>query len=398
VYRLKGKSTLFLNVKIWLLIILLVSDTAWAQADSEARTAVAESVEAKPETPEDQIGGWQPLAPDEKEILKEMQVKRAEEDINWVDDSHAYVTDQTQALTEWMDEYFGDADNDLEKAESLLRLEITDDWESDEGHDLSVRLRGKLQMPRISRRLNLVFSGDDSDVIDEEDRELENRVALQYQVGEEKARSRVDLTMGFASGNLRPGVKYRNEASINDRHSYRFLERLQYEDDEGFFSISQLDLNRVRDEDSVWRFSNRAIWGQHTDGVEWRTRLSLRQRYNPDAKKPYAINYFGTVRRVTRPDSYVKNYRVGLTWRKRVYRDFLFMELEPTYNFRRPDLEEGREGAWGFEMRFEIALERDLRRIRKAMDPHDADDPVENLTSPFTEPFQQARPAISQAP
>jgi hypothetical protein len=293
-----------------------------------------------------------------------------------------------------MDEFFGDPNNDLEKAESLLRLEVSNDWQADEGHDLSLRLRGKLQMPRISRRLNLVFSGDDSEVVDTEDRESESRVALQYQLGGERERSRIDLTMGFASGNLRPGVKYRNEGPINERNSYRFLERLQYEDGEGFFSISQLDLNRVRSEDSVWRWSNRGIWGEHTDGVEWRTRLALRKRYNPDDNRPYAINYFGAIRGVTRPDSYVKNYRVGLTWRRQVYRDFLFMELEPSYNFRRPTLDEDREGVWGVEVRFEIALQRDFRRLRKALDPQEADDPEEN----FADPSPQARPATSQTP
>ena len=69
-YRLRGKSTLFLNVKIWLLTIMLVPAIAWAQADSTVpEPATAESVEAKAETPEDQIGGWQPLAPDARRQL-----------------------------------------------------------------------------------------------------------------------------------------------------------------------------------------------------------------------------------------------------------------------------------------------------------------------------------------
>ena len=374
---------MFLNVKIWLLTILLVPAMAWAQANSTVPApAATESVEPKAEIPEDQIGDWQPIAPDEDEILEEIQLERWDDNINWVDDSHTYVTDQAQALTEWMDEFFGDPNNDLEKAESLLRLEVIDDWQSDEGHNLKVRLRGKLQMPRISRRLNLVFSGDDSEALDEEDRELENRVALQYQLGEENAKSRVDLTMGLASGHLRPGVKYRNEGFINERNSYRFVERVQYEDGEGFFSISQLDLNRTRSEDSVWRWSNRGVWGEQTDGVEWRTRLDLRKRYNSEAKRPYAINYFGGVRGVTRPDSYVRNYNVGFTWRRQVYRDFLFMELEPVYNFRRPNLDESRSGVWAVELRFEIALERDLRRRRKAKEAHDADDARGNIAYP----------------
>jgi len=357
-------------VKIWLLILLLLPGIAVAQAEN---TAASDSELQEVDTSEDTVGEWQPIAPDEEEILEEIKEENIGEDINWVDDSHAYVTDQAQALTEWMDEFFGDPTYDLEKAESLLRLELIDDWESDDGHDLKVRLRGKLQLPKVSRRLNLVFSGEDSDFQDEDDRSVEDAIGLQYEL-REGGRSRIDLTMGLASGNLRPGVKYRSEAPIDDRHSYRFVERLQYEDGEGFYSISQLDLNRVRDEDSVWRFSTRGIWGEHTDGVEWRTRLALRKRYNPEAERPFAINYFTAIRGVTRPDSFVKNYRLGVTWRRQVYRDFLFMELEPAINYRRRNLDEDRDIVWGFVVRFEIALERDLRRVRRALSPDSDED------------------------
>ena len=357
-------------MKIWLAILLFLPGAVAAQtpnADLES------SVVEESQTSEDKLLNWEPIAPDEEEILEDIKEEHIEEDINWVDDSHAYVTDQAQALTEWMDEFFGDPNYDLEKAESLLRLELIDDWESEEGHDLKVRLRGKLQLPRISRRLNLVFSGEDSDFQDESDRAVEDSIGLQYEL-REGGRSRIDLTMGLASGNLRPGVKYRSEAPIDDRHSYRFVERLQYEDGEGFYSISQLDLNRVRDEDSVWRFSTRGIWGERTDGVEWRTRLALRKRYDVDARRPFAINYFGAIRGVTRPDSFVKNYRLGVTWRRQIYRDFLFMELEPAINYRRRNLDEDRDIVWGFVVRLEIALERDLRRVRRALSPDSVED------------------------
>ncbi len=387
-YLLREKSTLFLIVKICLLTIALLPSIAWAQAETIVPESTPNQVVEK-ESSEDQIGGWEPLAPDEEEILEEIQIENQEQDINWVDDSHAYMTDRAQALTEWMDEFFGDPTHDLEKAESLLRLEFSDDWEQDEGHDFSVRLRGKLQLPRISKRLDLVFAGEESDVTDELEREQENAVALQYQLGRERKRSRVDLTMGVASGNLRPGVKYRNQGPINDRNRYRFQERLQYEDGEGFFSITQLDLYRKRSEDSEWRWSNRGVWGERTEGVEWRTRLAMRKRYDIETKRPYAINYFGAIRGVTRPDSYVKNYRLGLTWRRQVYRDFLFMEVEPSYNLRRPNLDESREGFWGVEVRFEIALERDLRRLRD----RDSDEMAEPQTPSVADPTAGVEPA-----
>ena len=87
--------------------------------------------------------------------------------------------------------------------------------------------------------------------------------------------------------------------------------------------------------------------------------------------RPHWGNYFGAIRGVTRPDSFVKNYRLGLTWRRQVYRDFLFMELEPAINYRRRNLDEDREIVWGFVVRLEIALERDLRRVRRSRDAED---------------------------
>ena len=36
----------------------------------------------------------------------------------WVDSSHRFATDQTMALTRWVDSFFGDVEGDAETAES----------------------------------------------------------------------------------------------------------------------------------------------------------------------------------------------------------------------------------------------------------------------------------------
>ena len=102
--------------------------------------------------------------------------------INWVDTSHAYATDNAQALAEWMDEVFGDPLYDAERAESYLRLEFVNDWDQEDGNDFKIRLRGQVQLPRISNRLNLVFSGEDSQDLDEEERKQEDQIGLQYKL------------------------------------------------------------------------------------------------------------------------------------------------------------------------------------------------------------------------
>ncbi len=327
--------------------------TAAAPEQSPSSTTIAP---VSSEALEDTLGASEPAVPDPNEFEEQPAV-------NWVDDSHAYMTNQAQSLTEWMDEFFGDPEYNLEQAESLLRLELIDDWETEDGHDFKIRLRGKVQLPKISRRLNLVFSGEESDLDDEEDRRVDDEIGLQYEV-REGSRSRLDLTMGISGSKPKPGIKYRNEGPIDDKHSYRFIERVQYSDKEKFFTITQGDLNRVIDDNNVLRWSNRAIWGERTDGVEWRTRLSLRQRLDPEARRPIALNYFAAISGETEPSSYVKNYRLGVLWRRQVYRDYLFVELEPAYNYRRKEFEEHRRSVWSMVVRLEIALQRDLIRKR----------------------------------
>ena len=119
----------------------------------------AAAADLSPEGPEKEhkIRGWQAAAPEEP-------VEPSEED--WVDSTHSYATEQAQALTQWMDEYFGEPNYELEAAESFLRLDFVTDWDQEDGNNNRVRLRGKIQVPRISKRLNIVFSDEGGDELD----------------------------------------------------------------------------------------------------------------------------------------------------------------------------------------------------------------------------------------
>lgn len=345
-------------MKIWLVLFLLLTASTGAHSNA---------------TEEDEVLGWEPILPEETEeaaqeeedeLIEGPWVEDPEEvPINWVDESHAYATNQAQALTEWMDAFFGDPEYDAEQAESLLRLEFINEWDEEDGNDFGVRLRGKVQLPRVSRRLNLVFSGDDSEAATEEERREEDSVGLQYKV-REGTRSRFDMTLNYSSGSVRPGVRYRSEGPYSDKTTFRYVQRLQWDSDEEFFTTANYDINHSLDEDNILRWANRVRWGEETNGVEWRTRIALRQRKNPEARRPIALSYFASINGESQPDVLTKNYRLGVLWRRQVYRDFLFAEIEPAYNYRRRNLDVDREGAWSIVLRLEIALQRDLRRVR----------------------------------
>lgn len=311
--------------------------------------------------------------------------------ITWVDTSHAYATDQVQALTVWMDNFFGDPNYDLEKPESLVRLEWRNIWDEKDDYKTRVRLRGKLQMPRISKRLNLVFNGEDGDKLGADDRKNVDRIGLQYNLGELN-RSRVDLTLGVGGGDVRPGIRYRNQGPITEQSGYRYTQRLQWEDSEGFYTTSELNLDRTLDANNLLRWNNRVIYGEESDGVEWRTQLSLGQRRRPEHKsKQLVIGYFGSIKGATDP-SYVENYRLGMVFRRQVFRRYLFAELEPSYNFRKDSPQDKRDEAWNIILRFEIVLQRDLMHVglrsrKKSNEVADADVTRHQTLPRFTNPI-----------
>lgn len=332
-------------MKIWFLALTF----ATAAAAADPSTGGSE--------PADGIYGWQADAPADPN----------EPSGNWLDSSHSYATQQAQALTEWMDDYFGEPNYELEAPESLLRLDFTTDWDQEDGTNNNVRLRGKIQLPKVSKRLNLVFNDESGDELDPngQERKLDDSFGLLYRVSEGK-QSRFDLTMGISWNHLRPGVRYRYQGALSDVSTYRFTQRLQYEDDEGGYATSQIELNRVLNPHTILRWNNRAVYGEETDGTEWLTRLSLFQRHkNVNRKHQMGVSYFGSVNGVTDPESYVKNYSLGVLFRRQVYRKFLFLEVEPAYNYRKQEPDEKRQFAWSIALRLQIALERDLARKKK---------------------------------
>lgn len=351
-------------MKIWLATLFLtIPALAWGEAGVEA-------------VPEEAVEDWEAALPQDPN----------EPDANWVDSSYTYASEQTQALAEWMDGFFGVPNYDLEQAESLVRLQWTNSWDQDDDYNTNLRLRGKLQLPRISKRLNLVFSGADGDQLDGDNRtgtvadDLDDRVGLVYEVSETQ-RSRFDLTMGITWNKLRPGVRYRYQNTIGEFSSYRYTQRLQYETGDGFYTTGQLELNRRLSNNKIVRWNNRAIWGEETEDVEWLTRLSLfKRRVRADQKRQVGINYFAAINGATDP-SYTKNYRVGILYRRQIYRKFLFMELEPAYNYRKRKPEDDRDFAWSFALRFEIALTRDLQPNRTKRKDQDSAREIQSSTA-----------------
>jgi hypothetical protein len=292
-----------------------------------------------------------------------------DEEETWLDSGHGYVTEKADDLTRWFDSYFGSTEADQNVASSRLRLRVTMEEDEREGTNFRVSVGGKVNLPQISKRLDLVFRGDDpADDINGQEDQSQSPIALQLQVGKrEETRHRFDLTLGVGSGGPKPGARYRYAIDFNDKNSLQFTERVQYEFDDGVISTSRLVLDHQLANDALLRSYSRVLWGEATDGVEASSSLQwikFWQRQPPSSRgtDERGLMVYGEVSGQTEPYEYVSNYRVGFRYRRQTYRRYLFLEFEPSYNWRVDEPYDEREGAWKVEVRFEFLLFDDLRR------------------------------------
>jgi hypothetical protein len=292
-----------------------------------------------------------------------------ETDSNWLDSSHRYVHNSTDQLAGWIDQFFGVPRTDLESAHSSLRLILENNWQEGEGNSDTVRLRGKIHLPRVNERLSLLFEDEEgansqtdsssgiSALNDNNDR---TDVGLSYKAWEH-LQSRVDIKVGLrSSGKGKVKARYRFESPWGENYTNRFIETLSFIDGEGFGSHSRYELDRRIDDHRLIRWSNNLTFAEESQGVEWSTRLLLGDRLNEKT----AISYFVWTSGETRPAYLTTSYGLGARYRQSIIRPWIFYELEPGYAWLREESEDQRDGRITFSVRLEMLFERKSRRKR----------------------------------
>ena len=285
------------------------------------------------------------------------EVVESEDD--WLEDGKDYAARKANEMTQWVDNFFGNDERDLEQAESRLRLRTIYNWDERLDNEAKFRLGGKVSLPQISKRLDLVFRGEDMDDFGDDGVEdpSEDRIGLQYQVGPKDIRKqRFDLTVGFGSSGPKPGVKYVYQDAFAEDLNFRFTQRFTYDLGEGGYGSSRFVLDKALRERELVRAYTRLLYGEKTDGTEWSSSLSYARGWRGDRGRVGATWLYVGADGQTEPYDFVKNYKVGARFRRQAYRDWLFWEIEPSYNRRVDEPYFDREGAWRIELRLEFLL------------------------------------------
>lgn len=278
--------------------------------------------------------------------------------LGWLDQTQSIASNSANSLANQLDRFFGVQRSDIEAAYSALRLTTIQSWNDIDDFETGVRLRGKVYLPRINERISLIFSEEDGDgttyytqnaasITQQET----TRVNLELDLAEESAHHlyfRVGLRSGLKG---RVSMRYRYEPESTGKTENRFTQSLYFKDGKGFGSFSRYQLDHVISDDVLLRWTNDLRFEETFTGSEYTTSLEYLVRRSNDT----AMSWYARINGESSP-GFVASYDLGVRIRKNIAREWLFIELEPGYTWRKEGALLDREGSPYIFLRLEMAI------------------------------------------
>lgn len=259
---------------------------------------------------------------------------------------HAWFSRRLGNMSRQIDSYFGSPDIYEEVSGTYAEITLEQQFAEAGDSDTGVDFRIKVDLPRTEHRFKLLLESV-AEGIDPRD--------------DSPARSRRDSDSDPSSGifaGLRrvfadtAGFRFTTDAGIKLRTplepfararlrrtwpfgdwQLRFKETLFWFDSDGLGQTTELDLDRRIDERFALRASGRYQWLNETD--EWRLDHGVALYQILDTHNSLA--YEAGIQATNRPNLRGEQYRVGLRFRRRVHREWLFLSLVPDVIWRREE-------------------------------------------------------------
>lgn len=245
-------------------------------------------------------------------------------------------------------------------------------WDQRDGWDPTVRFRLRMKLPQLNDRFN-VFIGrvdreehvtelrDDFDALPRQFGRQEDDAVLLGLGYSQPARGagQVDFDVGTELDfPLDPYVKarYRVTLPLFERNVLRLRETVFWQQSERAGATTRFDLERLLDEKFLVRWTGSATLTQNTDGVRWLSSATLFQTLGARRALAYQLQASGETRR----EVPLEEYGFRLIFRRRIFRDWLFLELQSSISWPRKTLLETRDRNLGVGAAVEMMFgERD---------------------------------------
>jgi len=243
---------------------------------------------------------------------------------------HAAITQRLQETASWLDSFFGDEREDEELASSNLRFGLSNTFLELEPAKSRIFLRGKVVLPRLERRVQLVFEGtDDGSLSDTADQKASS--SIRYTIKDTK-KKKFSLSTGFRGGLTDPHIftRLRLSKKIN-RGDWltRVTPSLVYDTRDGWEAVLRIDNEQEMGENLFFRSTTQPIWSDRKIGLVLRQDFTVFKRLSP--LRYLAFDWLNEF--VNAEHNKLELTKLRLRHRRAIWRDKMFLEFAPGLRF-----------------------------------------------------------------
>jgi len=254
---------------------------------------------------------------------------------HWLERARDRFGDSIDGSARWFDGFFGETRYDQSVTSTFGKASLHVGYKEYDGVRVRSRLRARIPLPNLDRRVNAIIGRGDPDEIIEDNNGYQNIIptddddqwlaGLGYVPPWSKS-GRISLSAGVhVDWPLDPYVqaRYRIVHDFSENSLIRIKETVFWRDSEGLGSTTNIDLERRMGEDRLLRWSNMLKVSDETEDLKYDSRVILYQKLG-DAR---AVSLTVGIRGETGAEEPVREYGGYITYRKLVYKEWLFGDL-----------------------------------------------------------------------
>lgn len=347
------------------LLVLLVSWpplTALGQdgGDKQPPTPVASGDPAEPE-PDD---GSEPVGSDDR-----LDPCLSPEDLgeSWLDWLNRRTNRTVCDSAMWFDNFFGDDRALEEHSQTGGRVSTHVTWTQRDEFDVQFGFRVRINLPNLDERwYAFVGRGTRDEYLTDTsyrsnpggplgiNQEQELLIGLGWtprQNDYDRIAFRLGVTVAWPP---EPYAKmiYRHSHYFSEKSQLRWRQTVFWALEDRFGTTTNLDLDRRLSDVLLFRWTNTGTISGVTEGIEWWSTPTLYHTLTSRSALAYAFWINGS----TRAPVELEEYGVRIVFRRRIARDWLFLDVGPMVSWPRREVVDVREASWGaligLEMQF----------------------------------------------
>jgi hypothetical protein len=286
----------------------------------------------------------------------------------WLDRMQAEVYRKVCLSAARFDSLFGDARFRDEYQATHGSVSVGAKWSEHDRLTDALRFRVHVQLPQLSERLDAFVGKDDSEEDRMELRDDFDTLPRRFGRHEDDA---VLVGLGyrqpaFGGGSFDLGVgaaldsgvdpylkgRYRVVLPFLERNVLRLRETLFWQDGEGFGVTTRVDLERLLAQRFLARWTGSTTLTQNSHGVRWFSSATLYQNIGAGRALAYQVGASGELD----DDVPIADYGLRIVYRRRVLREWLFLELRSSITWPRETQHEPRERNLGAGVALEMSF------------------------------------------